>query len=111
MYRLLSILLLIILLAGCSGTNSLKINTVPSGAKIYANESYIGTSPCNVPSKWNVLWSDTVSLNIQKEGYVVENLNITTEEIRIMKKKKQYEEDSEFGKGNTYPFTFKLQKK
>lgn len=111
MYRLLSITLLIILLAGCSGTNSLKISTIPSGAKIYANDSYIGTSPCNVPSKWNVLWSDTVRLNIKKDGYADESLNITTEEIRIMKKNEEYEDDSEFGTGNTFPFTFKLQKK
>jgi len=111
MYRLLSITLLIILLAGCSGTNSLKITTIPSEAKIYANDSYIGTSPCNVPAKWNVLWSDTVTLKIKKDGYVDESQSITTEEIRIMKKNEKFEADSEFGKGNTFPFTFKLQKK
>ena len=46
-----------------------------------------------------------------KDGYTDESLNITTEEIRIMKKNEEYEDDSEFGTGNTFLFTFKLQKK
>ncbi len=109
MKRFFSLMLVIILLAGC-GAHNLKITSDPSGADVYANNSYIGRTPCDVPANWNYLWSDTVTLKIQKKGYAPYFMNITTEELRIKKKNKELTSGSKFGKGDTYPFEFKLEK-
>ncbi len=111
MRRMLILVMTLVLVAGCCGTNSLKVTTIPVGAKLYANGNYVGLTPCNAPAKWNFLWSNTVRLKMEKSGYEPMELNVSTEECRSRERKGDCEKGSEFGKGDTFPYTFNLEKK
>ena len=96
MKRFLSLIVVASLLIACSGVHNLQIKTEPEGADVYANNSYIGRTPCDVPSRWNLLWSDTTTLKIKKKGYKTQTFNVTTENLRINKKQKKYTAGSKF---------------
>jgi hypothetical protein len=109
----LTVLVLILLIAGCSGVDTLRITSTPTQAKIYLNGEYHAKTPCSVPADWyNILGiytGDRVNLIVEKEGYKTIEKSIPASERKVRTKKGDVVKGSEFGTGSTFVYTFILE--
>lgn len=112
--RRLVLLLMLFALVGCAGSNcvnTVRINTVPSGGKVYANGAYIGEAPVSIPAKcWQLPpGGETTALRIEKQGYRTQARSIPWAELYQRYVQHDGAASSEFGNGWTFPYTFNLE--
>jgi len=99
----------LLLFAGCAGTNSIKVSTVPEGARLYANGEYLGLTPRSVPSNWWHGGGDNVQVRLEKDGYRTVEKAIPWSELNHRYWQGDLVGGSEFGLGNTFPYTIHLE--
>jgi hypothetical protein len=107
------ILVLVSLLVGCSGVDTLRINTVPEQAKLYVNGEYAGLTPCAVPADWyrvlGIPVGSRVHLTIAKEGYKTVEKDVPLSERGSRKQGGGYVSGSPFDLQATSLHTFTLE--
>ena len=97
---------------GRSGTDTIRIVTVPAEAKVYVNGEMKGLSPVSIPQKWENAGSkgETLEISIQKDGYAAVETTITYEDTVERFWREEFKRGSEFGRGDTYTYTFRLKR-
>jgi len=103
-----------VMMAGCAGTNTVRVSSIPDGAKLYANGEYVGETPKSVPSKhwmwFGIAGGDTVKLRLEKSGYKLTEKTVPFFELKHRFWQGDFTGGSEFGWGNTFTYTIHLEK-
>ena len=105
------ILFAVVIMTGCGGTNTLRVSTVPTSARLYADGEYRGITPASIPQSWGPwgIWGDATEIRIEKEGYKVFRRTIPNWELTRRWWAGNRSSGSEFGFGWVYPYTFTLE--
>jgi len=114
-------LALLVALGGCFGgqaSHTVRILSIPSGAKVYLNDNYVGTTPLSLEHdryfffKWNPY---TYTKEASSGGFEPRTIRLEKEGYKTVEKTYKLgdlksEPGSEFGWGNTYFLTITLEK-
>ena len=112
MTKKLLLIVLCLALVGC-GSNTVRVITVPSHAKVTANGQYAGVSPVSLNQKWWGMggWGDTLHLVVEKEGYYTVRRTVSQGQLNERFWSGDYQGGSETGYGSTYVITISLEEK
>jgi len=113
------VLSIIVFFCGCGGykktVNTVRITSIPEGAKLYINGFYVGCTPQSIAQKcWSSEYGthggQTLSVKLVKNGYKSLRRKIDCGELAGQWLSGNYDEGSEHGNGNTYQFIFPLRR-
>jgi len=87
------------------------VKTVPPGAQLHVNGKSVGATPRSIPSHW-AIWpfSPNIVLRVQKPGYATHTEIVTPRKRWRRLWNADHTAGSAFGWGQTYPYTFTLEK-
>lgn len=110
-------LLAVAAITGCTALNSVRIDSVPSGAELRVNAKYVGRTPQEVQhvSTWYGTWGtgETLHVVLEKPGYQPFLADITYQDLCRRYLQSDYEAGCKFTAlgalpGVTYPYIYKL---
>jgi hypothetical protein len=111
MKKLLIVLGLISLLAGCAEVGAFRINSVPDQATVYVDGVYAGKTPYTVHTTWYNVFGfpigDRFHLTVDKEGYKTIEKDTSVSERKARKPGGEYV--SESGSLTSGLYTFSLE--
>ena len=111
MKKLLIVLGLITLLAGCAEVGAFRVNTVPDQATVYVDGVYAGKTPYTIHTTWyNVLginFGDRMHLTVDKEGYKTIEKTTSVSDRKTQKPGGDYKGES--GSLKTGMYSFRLE--
>jgi hypothetical protein len=114
-------LALLVALGGCimgGGTHTVRVSSVPSGAKVYLNDNYVGITPLSLEHVryFEFFWFPGADPEAHSGGFEPRTIRLEKEGYKAVEKTYKLGDleskpGSEFGWGFTYFLTMTLEKK
>jgi len=102
--------LILIFLAGCAGTDTVAIRTIPDGVKVYPEGVFACDSPCDLPLKYSGVSGEKFKITLEKQGFVPMTFEMNRPQLADKFFAGDYIAGSKYGAGNTFVFTYNLAK-
>lgn len=111
------LLLCLLLQAGCvrqmsegfmAGTDTVSIKTVPAGVRVYKDGTYMCNSPCFLPLEYSGVSGERYTVTLEKDGYKTQSFEMNRDRLTDKFWSGDYITGSRFGAGNTFVFTYAL---
>lgn len=104
------ILTVCFMMQACAGTDTVAIKTIPDGVQIYRDDVYVCDSPCDLPLKFSGTTGERYMLRLEKDGYKDRTFEMNRPMLFDKFWGGDYIAGSKFGAGNTFVFTYSLEK-
>ncbi|ACS80165.1 caspase family protein [Maridesulfovibrio salexigens] len=98
------------ILPSCAGVDTIAVKTIPDNAKVFKDETFMCNSPCDIPFKFSGTTGEIYNITLEKEGYKKQSYGMDRSQLFDKYFAGNYIPGSKFGSGNTFVFTYSLEK-
>jgi len=106
----LAIILCFLMLGACAGTDTVLINTIPNDARVFRDDTFICNSPCDLPLNYSGTTGEKYSVRLEKSGFNSMTFEMNRSKLFDKFFSGDYIAGSKYGPGNTFVFTYPLEK-
>ena len=93
-----------------AGTDTVSIKTIPDNARVFKNDTFICTSPCELPLQYSGASGERYFVRLEKRGYKSMTFEMSRPKLTDKFWSGDYIAGSRFGAGNTFVFTYNLER-
>jgi len=93
-----------------AGTDTVSIKTIPDNAKVYKDGTFVCNSPCYLPLKYSGTTGERYTVRLEKYGFKSKTFEMNRPRLTDKFWSGDYIAGSRFGAGNTFVFTYSLER-
>lgn len=110
--RFLSLFLLagFLMLVSCAGVDTVSLKTIPDGVSVSKDGVFVCHSPCDLPFHYSGTTGEVYNVTLEKDGFKSQTFEMNRSRLTSKFFSGDYIAGSQFGPGNTFVFTYILEK-